>query len=87
MIRGGTMWDQTDGCENLYRCSIAYYLMYFLLKSYQIILNRADDKPGHVKYIVDGFNAVHKQYLGTCLRMRSTPEVDKIVSKPNHIIT
>ena len=38
MIRGGKMWDQIDGCANQYRCSIAYYLMYFLLKSYQIIL-------------------------------------------------
>ena len=32
IIRGGTMWDQTDGCANQYRCSIAYYMMYFLLK-------------------------------------------------------
>ena len=30
MIRGGTMWDQTDGCAKQYRCSIAYYLMSFL---------------------------------------------------------
>ena len=22
MIRGGTMWDQTDGCEKHYMCSI-----------------------------------------------------------------
>ena len=30
---------------------------------------------------MDGFNAVHKQYLATFLRMRSMPEVDKIDSK------
>ena len=30
---------------------------------------------------MDGFNAVQKQYLATCLRMRSTPEKDKIYSK------
>ena len=30
---------------------------------------------------MDGFNAVKKQYLSTCLRMCSTPEVDKIDSK------
>ena len=29
MIRGGTMWYQTDGCANQNRCSIAYYLMSF----------------------------------------------------------
>ena len=30
---------------------------------------------------MDGFDAVHKQYLVTCLRMRSTPEVYNIGSK------
>ena len=32
MIRGRTMWDQTDGCAKQYRCSIAYYLMSYLSK-------------------------------------------------------
>ena len=31
--------------------------------------------------MVYGFNAVQKRYLATCLRMRSTPEKDKIDSK------
>ena len=30
---------------------------------------------------MDGFNAVQKRYLATCLRMRSTPEKYKIESK------
>ena len=30
-----------------------------------------------------GFNAVQKQYLATSLRMRSTPEVDKVDRKRN----
>ena len=75
------MWDQTDGCAKQYRCSIAYYLMSYLSKSYQIVIDRALDTPGHGKYVVDGFNAIQKRYLATCLRMRSTPEKDKIDSK------
>ena len=55
--------------------------MSFLSKSYQIVLDRAVDTLDHVKDVVDGFNAVQKQYLDTCLRMRSTPEVDKFDSK------
>ena len=81
MIRGGIMWDQTYGCANEYRCYIAYYLMYFPSKSYQIVIDRAVDTPGHGKYVVDGFNAVQKRYLSTCLIMCSTPEVDNIDSK------
>ena len=61
-------------------CSIAYYLMSFLSKSYQIVLDRAFDTPGHGKYILDGFNAIQKQYLANCLRIHSTPEVENIES-------
>ena len=81
IIRGGTMWDQTDGCAKQYRCSIAYYLMSYLSTSYQNFLDRAVDTPGHGKDVADGFNAVQKRYLATCLRMRITPEKDKIDSK------
>ena len=55
--------------------------MSYLSISYQIVLDRAVDTPGHGKYVVDGFNAVQKRYLATYLRMRSTPEKDKIYSK------
>ena len=75
------MWDQKDGCAKQYRCSIAYYLMSYSSKSYQIVLDRAVDTPGHGKYVVGGFNDVQKRYLATCFRMRSTPEKYKIDSK------
>ena len=55
--------------------------MSFLSKSYQTVIDRDFDTPGYGKDVVDGFNAAHKRYLATCLRMRSTPEVDKIDSK------
>ena len=81
MIRGKKMWDQTDGCTKQYRCFIAYYLMSFLSNSYQNFLDRYVDTPGHGRDVVDGFNDVQKRYLATCLRICSTPEVDKIYSK------
>ena len=49
MIRGGKMWDQTDGCVHKYMCSIAYYLMYFISKLNQNVLDTAVDAPGHEK--------------------------------------
>ena len=75
------MWDQIDGCAKQYMCSIAYYLMSYLSTSYQAFLDSAVDTPVHGKDVVDVFNAVQKRYLATCLRMRSTPEKDKIDSK------
>ena len=84
-IRGRTMWDQTDGCAKQYRCSIVYYLMSYLSTSYQIVLDRAVDTPGHGKDVLDGFNAVQKRYLDTGLIMRSNCEKDKIYSKHMHV--
>ena len=81
MISGRTTWDQTYGCANQYRCSIDYYLMSYLSTSYKIVLDRVLDTPGHGKDVVDGFNALQKRYLATCLRMISTPEKHKIDSK------
>ena len=75
------MWDQTDGCANHYRCSIAYYLMSFLSKSYQIVLDRDVDTLINVKDVAGGFSAVQKLYLATCLKIHSTPEVENINSK------
>ena len=49
MIRGGKIWDQTDGFANHYRCSIACHLISFLSKSYQIVPDRAIDTPSHGK--------------------------------------
>ena len=46
-----------------------------------IVLDRAVDTPDHEKYVLDAFNAVQKRYLATCLRMRRSPEKDKIDSK------
>ena len=56
MIRGRTMWDQTDVCAKHYRCSISYYLMSYLSKSYQIVIDGAVDIPGHGKDVLGGFN-------------------------------
>ena len=55
--------------------------MYFLSKSYQIVLDRSVATPGNGKDVVGVFNAVQKRYLADFLRICSTPEVDKIDSK------
>ena len=55
--------------------------MSYLSTSYKIVLDRAVDTPGHGKDVVDGFNDVQKRFLATYLRMRITPEKDKIDSK------
>ena len=62
-------------------------MMSFLSKPYQIVLNRAVDTPGHGKNVVDGFNAVQKLYLDTCLRMHCATELRKIDSKRTLVLS
>ena len=53
----------------------------FSIKVISFFLGIAVDTPGHGKYVVDGFNAVQKRYLATCLIMIRTPEKYNIDSK------
>ena len=57
----------------------------FSIKSYHFFHDRAVDTLDNGKYVVDGFNAVQKRYLDSCLRMRSTLEVGKIGSKRTYV--
>ena len=75
MVRGGTMYDTTDGCACQYRCSKAFFLLSVIAAGRRIIIDRAIDAPGHGKGVVDGMNAIDKGYLGKCLCLTSTPEV------------
>ena len=61
MIIGRKMWDQIDVCAKQYRCSVAYYLMSYLSKSYQIVLDRFVYTTCHVKDVVNGFNYVQEK--------------------------
>ena len=58
-----TLWEDTDGCANKYRCALTIYLMTVLSSSYGIIMDRAMNAPGHGKNVVDGLNATEKHYL------------------------
>eukprot|EP00978_Attheya_sp_CCMP212_P005343 scaffold11944_cov31-Attheya_sp.AAC.2 len=75
IVRGGTMYDTTDGCSCQYRCSKAFFLLSVIAAGRRIVIDRAIDAPGHGKGVVDGLNAIDKGYLGKCSWLTSTPEV------------
>jgi len=75
MVRGGTIYDTTDGCACQYRCAKAFFLLSVISAGRRIIIDRAIDAPGHGKGVVDGLNAIDKGYLGKCLCLTSTPEL------------
>ena len=58
-----TVWQDTDGCANKYRCALSIYLMTMLSSSYGIIMDHAINATGHIKNVVDRLNTTEKSYL------------------------
>ena len=57
------IWENTNGCEEQYRCASALYIMSVLSQCYSIIIDQSISEPGHVKEVVDGINAIEKSYI------------------------
>ena len=58
-----TLWEDRDGCAKQYRCAFVTYLMTVLSYSYDIIMDRSINAPGHGKNFVYGLNTMGKRYL------------------------
>ena len=57
------IWENTDGCDEQYRCASALYLMSVMSHCYSIIIDRGISAPGNGKEVVDGLNDVDKSYI------------------------
>ena len=58
-----SIWENTDGCAEKYRCASVLYLMSVMSQYYSIIIDQGISSPGHGKEVVDGINAVDKYYI------------------------
>ena len=58
-----TIWENTDGCAEQYRCASALYLMSVISQTYSLIIDWGISEPGHGKEVVDGLNDVNKRYI------------------------
>ena len=58
-----TIWENTDGFAEQYRCASALYLMSVMLQCYSNIIYRGISAAGHEKEVVDGLNAIEKRYI------------------------
>ena len=58
-----TVWEDTNVCENQYRCDLDIYLINVLSYLYVIIMDCVINAPCHVNNFVDGLNSTDKLYL------------------------
>ena len=48
-----TLWENTDGCAENYRCDAALYLMSMLSQAFSVIIDRGISAPRHIREVVD----------------------------------
>ena len=58
-----TIWENSDGCAEQYRCSFALHLMSVMLQCYSFIIYRGISEVVHIKEVVDGISAIDKHYI------------------------
>ena len=58
-----TIWENTDGCVEQYKCASALYLMPVISQTYSLIIHRGMSATGNGKEVVDGLNAVDTRYI------------------------
>ena len=58
-----TVWEYNDSCAKKYRCDLSIYVMHVLSYSYDIIMDRAINAPGHGNNAVYGLDVTYKTYL------------------------
>ena len=58
-----TVWEETNGCANLYRWALDIYLMGVLSYLYGIIMDSEINPTGHGNNVVDGITSTEMFYL------------------------
>ena len=58
-----TIWENTDGCAEQYRCATALYLMSVLSQRHSIIFDWVISAPGYGKEVFDSLNDIEKRYM------------------------
>ena len=58
-----TIWENTDGCAEQYRCATTLYLISMFSRAFSVIIYRGISTPGHGIEVVDVLNDIYKRFL------------------------
>jgi hypothetical protein len=79
--KNGMMLDVTDGWAKQYRCATAIHLLSMLSVKYGITIDRQVGAPGHGKDIINGINAVNKNYISKSFCKTNMPEANNATNR------
>ena len=68
-----TIWENTDGFAEQYRCANALYLLAMLAHTYNIIIDRDIGSTGQGREVVDVLNVTKKRFLSMLMKNVKLP--------------
>ena len=75
-----TIYKNTDGYAEQYRCASALYFMSVMSQCYSIIIDRGISTTDHGKVVVDGINYVDKRYIYQLMSTVRLPRINRFYS-------
>ena len=63
MTNKSTIWENTDRCDDKYRCATALYLSSMLSHVYNIVIDSDVGAPGYGEDFINGLNSTNKRFL------------------------
>ena len=73
LIKGGTIFNNTDSCAKQYRCAIALHFLSIFRSNKNVCIDWGIGVPGHGKDLVDGLNACDKKHLKKYMKHINQP--------------
>ena len=58
-----TIWGNTYGCAEHYRCDTALFLLSVLPQAFYVIIDCGVSAPGHIIEVVDGLKVTYKRFI------------------------
>ena len=58
-----TIWKNTDGCADQYRCATELWCISVLSQCHSIIFGQGISEPKHGREVIDGINAIGRRYM------------------------
>ena len=76
-----TVWENTDGFAEQYRCASALYLMSVLSQCYSIVIDQGKSAPDNGKEVVNGIDAIDKRYMYQLMSNVQLPGLKNLINR------
>ena len=76
-----TIWENTYGCADHYRCATWLYLLWIFSQYFNIIIEHGNSATGHGREVVYGLNSKYKFFIFNLITTVKIFEIQRFVTK------